>query len=481
MTTRTTAPATGAGPTGLEDRPGGFSLDVERRGVAGAARDYWTRLRSGEPGALPSIVGLVLLAAIFAAVSPRFLTLNNVGNLPGQGAYIAIIALGLVFVLLLGEIDLSAGTAGGLCAGLAAQALNVHGLRHGIPGAAAVYWIVVVAMVALAALGFWLRSITGPVLVLVGVLITLVGLDAHVVPAIVFAVALGAAIGILNGWLVAVIGIPSFVVTLALFLAWQGVLLFALNSQPIGVNAFPVWFGLAHGNMSPTWSWVFTLVVTGGYVLYTVARSLRARARHLAGDALPLALLRGLGVVAVGVVVTAFASRNRNTNPFRVIDGLPWALTIPVVLMIVCTIALRRTTWGRHLFATGGSAEAARRAGIDVTHIRVTAFTVCSAFGALGGVFLASTTGGAQLDLGAGNILLFAVAAAVIGGTSLFGGRGRPRDALIGALVIVIIPNGIGLRPSLPPSYQTVITGAVLLVAAGVDALSRRRAALGRS
>jgi D-xylose transport system permease protein len=471
-----TVHATTTGPTGRADRPGDFALDIEQRGVTDAVRDYWTRLRSGEPGALPSIVGLILLAAIFTAVSPRFLTLNNVGNLPGQGAYIAIIALGLVFVLLLGEIDLSAGTAGGLCAGLAAQALNVHGLRHGVPGAAAVYWIVVVAMVALAALGLRLRSITGPVLVLIGVLITLTGLDAHVVPAILFALAVGAAIGILNGWLVAVVGIPSFVVTLALFLAWQGVLLFALNSQPIGVNDVPVWFGLAHGNMSPAWSWVFTLAVTGGYLVYTVARALRARARHLTADSLPLAVLRGSVVLAIGIVVTAFATRNRNTNPFRVIDGLPWALVIPVLLMIVCTVALRQTTWGRHLFATGGSAEAARRAGIDVTHVRVTAFTVCSVFGALGGVFLSSATGGAQLDLGAGNILLFAVAAAVIGGTSLFGGRGRPRDALIGALVIVIIPNGIGLRPSLPPSYQTVITGAVLLVAAGVDALSRRRA-----
>src|SRR3954454_11712438 len=288
MTVRTTTPTTGAGPAGLADRPGGFALDVERRGVAGAVRDYWNRLRSGEPGALPSIVGLILLAAIFTAVSPRFLTLNNVGNLPGQGAYIAIIALGLVFVLLLGEIDLSAGTAGGLCAGLAAQALHVHGLRHAIPGAAAVYWIVVVAMVALAALGLWLRSITGPVLVLVGVLITLTGLDAHVVPAIVFAIAFGAAIGILNGWLVAVVGIPSFVVTLALFLAWQGVLLFVLNSQPIGVNGFPMWFGLAHNNLSPAWSWVFTIVVTGGYLVYTVLKSVRARARGLSHDSLQL-------------------------------------------------------------------------------------------------------------------------------------------------------------------------------------------------
>src|SRR3954453_11875483 len=475
MTVHDTTTTTAAGRTGRADRPGDFALDVEQRGVTDAVRDYWTRLRSGEPGALPSIVGLILLAAIFTAVSPRFLALNNVGNLPGQGAYIAIIALGLVFVLLIGEIDLSAGTAGGICAGAAAQALNSHGLRHGIPGASGLYWIVVGAMVALAALGFWLRSIAGPVLVLIGVVITLTGADAHVVPAIVFAISLGAAIGILNGWLVAVIGIPSFVVTLALFLAWQGVLLFVLDSQPIGVNGYPAWFGLAHANMSPGWSWVFTIVVTGGYLLYTVVKSLRAQARGLAADTLPLVLPRGLVVVAIGVVITVLANQNRNTNPFLVINGLPWALTLPPVLMIACTIALNRTTWGRHLFATGGSAEAARRAGIDVTHIRVTAFTLCSAFGALGGVFLSSTTGGVQLDLGSGNILLFAVAAAVIGGTSLFGGRGRPRDAIIGALGITIIPNGIGLRPSLPPSYNSIITGAVLLIAAAVDALSRRR------
>jgi D-xylose transport system permease protein len=481
MSDQTTIPPAPPDTSGPTDRPGGFSLDLDRRGIGDAVRGYVTRLRSGEPGALPSLLGLVVLAAIFTLVSSRFLTLNNIGNLPGQGAYIAIIALGLVFVLLIGEIDLSAGTAGGICAGAAAQALSVHGLRHGIPGASALYWILVGAMVALAALGFWLKSIAGPVLVLIGVAITLTGADQNVVGAMIFAISLGAAIGILNGWLVAVIGIPSFVVTLALFLAWQGVLLFVLDSQPIGVNGHPLWFGLAHDNMSPGWSWVFTIVVTGGYLLYTVLKSLRAQARGLAADTLSLVLTRGLVIAAIGVVITLLANQNRNTNPFLVINGLPWALTIPLTLMIVCTIALNRTTWGRHLFATGGSVEAARRAGIDVTHIRVTAFTLCSAFGALGGIFLASTTGGAQLDLGAGNILLFAVAAAVIGGTSLFGGRGRPRDAIIGALVIVIIPNGIGLRPSLPPSYQNIITGAVLLVAAGIDALSRRRSAARRT
>src|SRR3954449_10321628 len=154
-------------------RPAGdFSLDVERRTLGGAFTGYVYRLRSGEPGALPSILGLIVLAAIFSQVSDRFLTTNNIGNLPGQGAYIAIIALGLVWVLLLGEIDLSAGTAGGVCAGAAAQALSLHGLHHGIPGASWLYWLIIAAMVALAALGFYLKSITGPVLVLVGVVIS---------------------------------------------------------------------------------------------------------------------------------------------------------------------------------------------------------------------------------------------------------------------------------------------------------------------
>jgi D-xylose transport system permease protein len=481
----TQAPAatqTGAGAPGgagrTPERASAFSLDIEERSIRDALRDYVYKIRSGDPGALPSILGLIILTIIFSQVSGRFFTLNNIGNLPGQGAYIAIIALGLVWVLLLGEIDLSAGTAGGICAGAAAQALNQHGLRHGIPGASWLYWIIIGLMLAAAALGFYLKSITGPVIVLIGVIITLTGLDKNTVPAIIFAIAIGCAVGTFTGWLVASVGIPSFIVTLALFLAWQGVLLFVLNTQPIGVNSYNVWFQLSHGNMPVLWSWVFTIVVVGGYIVYTVLKSVRAKAKGLAHDDLSLVLLRGGIIAVIAVLITLLASQNRNTNPFKVINGLPWALTVPIALMIVCTIALTKTTWGRHLFATGGNAEAARRAGIDVRHIRVTAFTLCSAFGALGGVFLASTTGGVQLDLGSGNILLFAVAAAVIGGTSLFGGRGKPRDAIIGALVITIIPNGIGLRPSLPPSYNSIITGAVLLIAAAVDALSRRRSAM---
>jgi D-xylose transport system permease protein len=457
------------------NRPGGdFYLDVERRTIGNAFSSYFTRLRSGEPGALPSVLGLIVLAVIFSQVSDRFLSRNNIGNLPGQGAYIAIIALGLVFVLLLGEIDLSAGTTGGVCAGFAAQAIFSRGLHHGISGL--LYWSVLIAMALMIVLGVYLKSISGPIVVAIGIIIALTGLDKHVIFALIFAIALGTAVGILVGWLVAGVGIPSFIVTLALFLAFQGLLLFALNSQPIGVNNYSFWYGLAHDNMSPLWSWVFTIVVVAGYFAFTMLKSIRAQAKDLAADRIELVALRAGVIAIVGLVITYFANQNRNTNDFKKIEGLPYAATVPIALMIVTTIALTKTTWGRHLFATGGNQEAARRAGIDVRHIKVTAFTVNSAFAALGGIFLASNTGGAQLDLGAGNILLFAVAAAVIGGTSLFGGRGKPRDAILGALVIVMIPNGIGLKPNLGVQHQEIITGAVLLIAAAVDALSRRRA-----
>ncbi|MDT4936837.1 MAG: D-xylose transport system permease protein [Pseudonocardiales bacterium] len=455
------------------NRPGSFSLDVERRGIHDAFREYINRIRSGDPGALPSVLGLVVLVVIFSRVSSRFLSSTNIGNLPGQGAYIAVIAMGLVFVLLIGEIDLSAGTAGGVCAAIAAQGLFSHGLHHGIPGV--LYAFVLGALIAAALLGLYLRLYPAAAFVVLGILLILVGADKHVVTALLIAVSVGTAVGIFTGWLVAQVGIPSFIVTLALFLAWQGVVLFLLGSQPINVSQYSFWNGLANNQMSPLWSWVFVIVLVGGYFAYTLMRALRAQAKGLAGDAIPLVLGRAGVIAVIGIVIVVLANQNRNPHGTK-IEGLPWAVSIPITLMIACTIALTKTTWGRHLFAIGGNAEAARRAGIDVTKMKISAFVMCSTFAALGGAFLGSQQGSVTLDMGAGNILLFSVAAAVIGGTSLFGGRGKPRDAIIGALVIVIIPNGLQLRPSLPAQYQQVITGAVLLIAAAVDALSRRRA-----
>ncbi|HEY3737989.1 MAG TPA: ABC transporter permease [Jatrophihabitans sp.] len=478
MTSQVDNPGAGQGTSSAPEhnRPSSFSLDAEHRTFAVSLRNYWGRLRSGDPGALPSVLGLVVLAVIFSQVSGRFISKFNIGNLPGQGAYIAIIALGLVFVLLLGEIDLSAGTTGGMAAGFAAQGIFSHGLHHGVPGSNLLFGILVGVLAAAMLLGAWLKAWTGAAVVGVGIIIIATGLDQHVIPALIAAISIGAAVGIFIGWLVGKIGVPSFVVTLALFLAWQGVLLFALNANPLPNQNYKFWFGLTHNNLSPTWTWIFMIVVVGSYFLYTLFKAILAKRHGINGDTIQLVVVRGGTIAVVGVIVTIFANENRGLVKNFAIHGLPWAAVIPICLMIVCTIALNKTSWGRHLFATGGNAEAARRAGIDVVHIKVTAFTICSSFGALGGIFLASNNGSVALDLGAGNILLFSVAAAVIGGTSLFGGRGKPRDAIIGALVITIIPNGLLLRPSLPAAYQNVLTGLVLLLAASVDAMSRRRA-----
>jgi D-xylose transport system permease protein len=457
------------------ERAGEFSLDIEERSIRDAINDWVTKLRTGDPGALPSVLGLVILAIIFMQVSDRFLSQFNIGNIPGQGAYIAVIGLGLVFVLLLGEIDLSAGTAGGTCAALAAVAVSSGKLHGSLPGL--LWWSLVIGLLAGVGLAVWLRAWSASAVIALGWVLVVTNLTQHLFLGLVAAVCIGTAIGVLNGYLVAKVGIPSFVVTLALFLAWQGVLQFALSGQPINTSNYDLWYKLANGTLSVLWSWVFTIVVVGGFVAYTLVTALRAKSRELAHDALSLVLLRGGILAVVAIAVTVFFVQDRGILISAPKRGIPTPAVVVIVLMILCTFALSKTTWGRHLYATGGNAEAARRAGIDVVHIKVTAFALCSAFGALGGIMLASSQSSASLDLGSGNVLLFSVAAAVIGGTSLFGGRGKPRDAIIGALVIAIIPNGLSLRPSINPQWQSVITGVVLLLAAAVDAVSRRRAA----
>ena len=464
-----------AGALPKPERASEFSLDVEEMSIGGAVRTWFGKLRSGDPGALPSVLGLVVLVILFSQVSDQFLSAYNIGTIPGQGAYIAVIAMGLVFVLLLGEIDLSAGTAGGACAAFAAVGISKGSLHDGLPGA--LYWAIVVGLALAIALALWLKTYAGAAVVLLGLVLVLTNQTQHLVPALIAAVCIGTAIGIFNGYLVAKVGIPSFVVTLALFLAWQGVLQFALSGQPVNTSKYKLWHDLTYGNLSVANSWIFMGVIVGGYIAYTVLRSIRAKAAGLAHETMNLVLVRGAVLAGAAIAITAWTAQNRNTNPFKIIQGIPVPAAIAIVLMIGCTVVLTKTTWGRHLYATGGNAEAARRAGIDVVHMKVTAFAICSAFGALGGVMLASSQSSASLDLGSGNVLLFSVAAAVIGGTSLFGGRGRPRDAILGALVIAIIPNGLLLRPSLDAQWQQVITGIVLLIAAAVDAVSRRRSA----
>jgi len=348
-------------------------------------------------------------------------------------------------------------------------------LHDGLPDA--LYWSLIVGMLLAILLAVTLKTYAAAAVILVGLVLIVTNLTQHLLMALIAAICIGVAIGVFNGWLVARVGIPSFVATLALFLAWQGVLQFALSGQPVNTSNYELWYKLTYGNLSVAQSWIFTIVIVAVYIGYTLVRSVRAKAAGLAHEGLDLVVVRGAALAVVSIVITYLACRDRGS--FTTIQGLPIPAAIAIVLMIGCTIVLSKTTWGRHLYATGGNAEAARRAGIDVVHMKVNAFTICTAFGALGGIMLASSQSSASLDLGSGNVLLFSVAAAVIGGTSLFGGRGRPRDAILGALVIAIIPNGLLLRPSLGAQWQSVITGVVLLVAAAVDAISRRRAARG--
>jgi D-xylose transport system permease protein len=180
-------------------------------------------------------------------------------------------------------------------------------------------------------------------------------------------------------------------------------------------------------------------------------------------------------LLVLGALAVYFLNENRNPNKGNPIRGVPWVVPLILVVFVAMTLLLSKTSFGRHLYAAGGNAEAARRAGIDVPRMRIAAFAISTTLAGIGGVVLASKQGGVPADAGAGNTLLFAVGAAVIGGTSLFGGRGRIRDAVLGGLVIAIIPNGLQLHPGIGASYQYVITGGYLLVGAAVDALSRAR------
>jgi D-xylose transport system permease protein len=228
--------------------------------------------------------------------------------------------------------------------------------------------------------------------------------------------------------------------------------------------------------MSPALGWASLVLLVGGYGATAFVRQQRRAKAGVSYDRLALTALR-VGVLAVGGGLAVWwLNQNRNPNPGPAIKGVPWAASVPIAFMVLFTIVLSRTSWGRHLYSIGGNIEAASRSGMAVNRVRITAFVICSGMAAIGGLFLADFSGGAQPALGQGNTLLYAVAAAVIGGTSLFGGRGRPRDAVLGAIVIAMIPNGIQLHPGLPISVVQEITGLVLLIAASVDAISRRRA-----
>jgi D-xylose transport system permease protein len=299
--------------------------------------------------------------------------------------------------------------------------------------------------------------------------------DGNELPAgltIVIVLAAGLAIGTLHGLIITKIGVPSFVVTLAGLLAWNGVVLLLIGSRGTVILQNDFVIGLANDFMEPAVAWVLALVCVG---LYAGIQLTRVRTRRKAGLQADPALIVGLrigGLAAALAIVVAVANEDR---------GVPYAALIVAGLFLLWTYVLNRTRFGRHVYAVGGNAEAARRAGIDVDRVKIMCFAICSAMAVLGGIILASRLRSVDTNTGGGQALLYPIAAAVIGGTSLFGGRGTMKAAVLGALVMLSIDNGLGLL-GLSSGTKFVLTGGVLLLAVTVDSISRRgRAQSGRA
>jgi D-xylose transport system permease protein len=384
--------------------------------IGAYVRRWWTDVKSGELGSLPIIVGLVVIAIVFQSQNDRFLTAGNFVNLLVQTAPYAVIAMGVTFALLLGEIDLSIGFVSGVGGVLTAILLTPDGNE----------------------------------------------LPTVVVFAIVLAAGLG--IGTLHGLIITKVGVPSFVVTLAGLLAWNGMVLLLIGSRGTVILQNDFAIGIANDFMSPGAAWVLMFVATG---LYALIQIMRVRSRRKAGletDPMLIVALRIVGLGVVLAIVVAVANQDR---------GIPYAALLVGALLLFWTFVLNRTRFGRHVYAVGGNAEAARRAGIDVDRVKIACFAICSFMAVLGGIVLASRLRSVDTNTGGGQALLYPIAAAVIGGTSLFGGRGTMKAAILGALVMLSIDNGLGLL-GLSSGTKFVLTGAVLLLAVTVDSISRR-------
>jgi len=470
-------------PAKAEPAPNGgavsdFGIDTTSQSSGEAIHDYFARLRGGELGLLPALLGLAVLVVVFSVLSDNFLTLNNTANLVAQGAGKMIIAMGLVFVLLLGEIDLSAGTLSGVCAAVMAMHYVRAGNLLGGMGST-VFYVFIVGLLVAAALALLMRIWAGAVLSLVAVGMAMLGVDPNAWLEMLLAVCVGAAIGSITGFMVSKIGMPSFVVTLALFITWQGVILQLIGEGGVfGIRTSTVLFNVANGSLSVFGSWILCVVAGGGYALVVLGEHFSRLRKGLVTQPTPIVLTKAGAVAVLAIVVTWLLTLNRSPNPDLVtIRGVPYVVPIILVLLVIGTYVLNRTRYGRHIYAVGGNSEAARRAGINVSKIRASVFVVSACAAAIGAIVYSSKAGSVDPQAGGLNTLLFAVGAAVIGGTSLFGGKGKVAHAVIGGLVLAVVENGLGLLRQ-PAAIVNIVTGVVLLLAASVDALSRRRAAV---
>ncbi|HYH87667.1 MAG TPA: sugar ABC transporter permease [Solirubrobacteraceae bacterium] len=392
--------------------------------VSAYAKGWWTDVKAGDLGSLPIVVGLIVIAIVFQVQNDRFLTAGNFVNLIVQTAPYAVIAMGVTFALLLGEIDLSIGFVSGVGGVLTAILLTPDGNELATP--------IVLLIVCVS----------------------------------------GLAIGTFHGLIITKIGVPSFVVTLAGLLAWNGVVLLLIGSKGTVILQNDFVIGVANDFLPDGTAWILMIVVAALYGLMQLA-SLRSRkAAGLATDPPLIVALRIVALALALAVVVALCNQER---------GVPYVALVVGVLFVFWTFILNRTRFGRHIYAVGGNAEAARRAGINVDNVRIACFAIVSFMAVLGGIILASRLRSVDTNTGGGQALLYPIAAAVIGGTSLFGGRGTMKAALLGALVMLGIDNGLGLL-GLSSGTKFVLTGGVLLLAVTVDSISRRgREASGRA
>jgi len=391
-----------------------------------SANDWWSRVKAGQVGALPALLGLLVLCIVFGTQSSVFLTPGNLANLLTQAAAVIVIAMGLVFVLLLGEIDLSAGYAAGVCGAL------------------------LVIMITEMDYPWYLAF---PISVLSGVL-------------------LGAVIG----YLVAQLKIPSFVVTLATFLAFQGLLLLLVGEGGTIRIEDPVILAVENKNLPVSYSWIFFFLTAGAYLLSGLLKFRKRKKVGLVDNLFKLWVIKTFALIAIGTLATWALTVERSNNPDLVsLRGIPYVVPVILVLLVGATFVLSRTSFGLHIYAVGGNAEAARRAGINVKMVRITAFMICTGFAAVAGMIFVSRANSISPTTGGSSTLLYAVGAAVIGGTSLFGGKGKVSDAILGGLVVAVIDNGMALL-GYPAGIKFMVTGAVLLISATIDAVSRRGA-----
>jgi len=385
-------------------------------------------VKSGNLGILPIVVGLLIIIVFFKVKTPVFFTADNFNNVIVQMAGTCMLAYGVVFVLLLGEIDLSIGYLSGFAA-VAVAELQLPGSDHDFPFS------------LIAPVSGWL--------------------------AMLLAIALVGAIGAAQGTIVARVGVPSFVVTLAGLLIFQGVILQILEIKGT-ILIEDKWINdTAYYYFSELAGWIIAAVITGLYAFGTLGGVIGKRRAGVAirSPLLVLAKVAGVAIATFGTVAIC--------NHARVPKGLPLAGVLVVIFLVGLTYLAKRTPFGRHVYAVGGNAEAARRAGINVARIRILVFMISGAMAGVGGVILAANVNSVDLNVGGGTLLLDAIAAAVIGGTSLFGGRGEVRSALIGALVITTVGNGLNTA-----GYKNgtiyIVTGIILLLAVTLDTVARR-------